>query len=410
MSKAQQIKRRMSNAFSSSSHLPSSSSSVDLRNVAAPAFKTLTPDNFTVSARQSSAGPSTWRASYPDKSLPTASSHRSLRLKKRTAQEQEITEKTNARFASRLASDHALVLYPDADTPFRDTVDVMNRLLPYHVFQQPKEDLDFLIRGGKGKGKAAEEHMKEEIRETKFALECHKRRDALVARFRDITTRSGKRSVPDTQAILLASLALDSERSDTTLLNNELRTARAELERREKEKRAAASSARTMYYGSAPSTSASSIPVQYYRPYPYAYTQVYGTPTQTSSTSTFSVSPAPPAHHASTQSAIPVQLPVASLPALHALGIVPIPAASLPLPDGHPQPPAVLRGSTSNGTMLSLEINVSLLQSAQMSGLAMVLNSLMSRNTSGSTSDPAAAHLAFPSSNDVRSEIYQEVE
>ena len=69
---------------------------------------------------------------------------------------------------------------------------------------------------------------------------------------------------------------------------------------------------------------------------------------------------------------------MASLPALHALGILPVPAASLP-PADQPQPPAVMRGSSTNGTMLSLEINVSLLQQAQMSGLAMVLNSLMSR-------------------------------
>lgn len=183
-------------------------------------------------------------------------------------------------------------------------------------------------------------------------------------------------------------------------MTNELRTVRADLEKIEKEKRVAANAARPMFYASTPTAAAPTMQQQYYRPYPYAYTQAYGAPPiQASSTSTFSVSPAAPptpaANYTPVQStgAIPVQLPVASLPALHALGIVPVPATSLP-PDGQPQPPAVLRGSTSNGTMLSLEIDVSLLQSTQMSGLAMVLNSLMTRNTSG----PLTGYVANPSS------------
>ncbi|KAG5639395.1 hypothetical protein H0H81_002927 [Sphagnurus paluster] len=337
------------------------------------------------------AGPSTWRTTCDNLSLATSAAASQLEDEKlRSVEEQEITERTHARVASRLASDHTSVLYADTDTPFRDTADAVNRLLPYHIFQQPKDDLHFVIKGGKGKGKETEQHLHQEIRETKFALECHQRRHALEAKFREISTRSGKRSALDEQAVLIASLVLDSERSDMTVLNNELRTARAELERKEREKRAALHTARAGYYGSVPAGTAASVQAQYYRQYPYAYTQVYGTPMQSSSTSTFSVSTTSPStNYASTQAAIPVQLPVASLPALHALGIIPVPASSLP-PDGQSPPPAVLRGSTSNGTMLSLEINVSLLQQAQMSGLAMVLNSLMSRNSFGSTSDSSA--------------------
>ena len=85
-----------------------------------------------------------------------------------------------------------------------------------------------------------------------------------------------------------------------------------------------------------------------------------------------------------------MQLPVASLPALHALGIVPVPATSLP-PEGQPQPAAVLRGCTANGAILSLEINVSLLQSAQMGGLAMMLNSLVTRSNASATSTSTPA-------------------
>jgi hypothetical protein len=52
-----------------------------------------------------------------------------------------------------LTSDHISVLFPDVDTPFRDIDDVIDRLLPYHVFQHPKEDL---LKVAKGKGKATE--------------------------------------------------------------------------------------------------------------------------------------------------------------------------------------------------------------------------------------------------------------
>jgi len=90
---------------------------------------------------------------------------------------------------------------------------------------------------------------------------------------------------------------------------------------------------------------------------------------------------------------IPVQLPVASLPALHALGILPV--SSLPLSD-HPQPPAVMRGSSANGTMLNLEINVSLLQPAQVNGLATVVSSFMSRevNANSAMTNASGSHDA----------------
>ena len=137
-------------------------------------------------------------------------------------------------------------------------------------------------------------------------------------------------------------------------------------------------------------------PSQYYRTYSYAYTHPYSAGAQ--GTSTLYTAPVAvpqatagaPSYTPST-SPIPVQLPVTSLSALHALGIVPVPVASVPSPD-QPQPAAILKGSTSNGTMLSLDINVSLLQSAQMSGLAILLNSLMSRGgtSTGQTSATTA--------------------
>ena len=70
----------------------------------------------------------------------------------------------------RLAEDHRSVLSPDVDEPFVDEIDVVKRLLPYHVFQMPREDLDVLLKGDgpyssrKGKRKATEEDIaREEI-------------------------------------------------------------------------------------------------------------------------------------------------------------------------------------------------------------------------------------------------------
>jgi len=189
----------------------------------------------------------------------------------------------------------------------------------------------------------------------------------------------------------LAQAVLEADRADTTLLSNELKVARSDLERLEREKRAAAMT--RAQYTTVP---APAMQTQSYRPYPYAYTQAYGTNIHPPATTSFQINPLPsPINNA----AIPVQLPVASLPALRALGIHPVPAASIA--EGQPTPPAVLRGSTANGTMLMLEINVSLLQSAQMSGLAMVLNSLMSRASGGTAATGTAslstsAHLSGP--------------
>jgi hypothetical protein len=171
---------------------------------------------------------------------------------------------------------------------------------------------------------------------------------------------------------------VEADRAEVASLNAELRNARLSLDKVQREK--FATSRQPFYTTTAPST-------PYYRNYQYTYAQPYGTvlhsgPSSPATTPQTSSTPlttsASPNGTIAPTSAIPVQLPVGSLPALHALGIVPVPVASLP-PSDQTQPPAVLRGTTANGTMLSLEINVSLLQQAQMSGLAMVLNSLMSR-------------------------------
>ena len=108
------------------------------------------------------------------------------------------------RIALSLEADRIQVLYPDVDTPFEDELDAVNRLLPYHILQQPKEDLE-VITNPKGKSKMAEEiqgytivvHcdyivLMECCADTKFSIECHERFVKLQDRFRKARTASGK--------------------------------------------------------------------------------------------------------------------------------------------------------------------------------------------------------------------------
>lgn len=194
-----------------------------------------------------------------------------------------------------------------------------------------------------------------------------------------------QRPSPDEQAYVLAQSILELERSETATVSSELRNARNQLDAIQREKRATSTpaSAQATVTTFRPTYYTQATPSPYYRTYSYAYSQQFstgapGTSAFYSTPLTMPQTTAAATNYTSSTGPIPVQLPVTSLSALHALGIVPVPAASVPSPD-QPQPAAVLKGSTSNGTMLSLEINVSLLQSAQMSGLAILLNSLMSR-------------------------------
>ncbi|KZO95634.1 hypothetical protein CALVIDRAFT_538032 [Calocera viscosa TUFC12733] len=70
---------------------------------------------------------------------------------------------------------------------------------------------------------------------------------------------------------------------------------------------------------------------------------------------------------------IPLQIPSSVLPAFESLGIRPVPSTDAVSTTAGP-PAAVLVGSREDGQMLDITINLSLLDSAQLSGLAAVLN------------------------------------
>lgn len=240
-------------------------------------------------------------------------------------------------------------------------------------------------------------------------------------------------------------MVLEGDHVATAALEHELSSARSELDKIVKAQRAAKTAASrtaastpfqpptTPFYGyntSSFGTSTSQSFSNYYGSYTYPYGQSFlpgaiYTPTKpaapsipgaasfqanvaangqriqpsvpsSAATQSESGSSATPVEMRPPPVAIPLQLPVTSLPALQALGILPVPKASLP-PPIEPQPAAVLLGSSNNGTMLSLEINAAQLQAPQMSGLAILLSNLV--KLSGGTGSSGSSRSQTVSSS-----------
>ena len=229
-----------------------------------------------------------------------------------------------------------------------------------------------------------------------------------------------QRTCPEDQAYVLEHAALETERNEMSALNAQLRAMRAELEKYNREHRPQTAQSTGRPTPPVTSTTYSYTPQYRHYAYPYAqygsnYTQVYpgftpatstttqyqypavttgpatGTPSQTTSAQTHT----PPTTSTITTSGVlskPVSLslPIASLPALHALGIMPVSSLSVP-PPGQPQPQAILKGTTANGTMLSLEVNIGLLQTTQVSGLAYIINAIADQAVSATSSQSGAS-------------------
>lgn len=206
-----------------------------------------------------------------------------------------------------------------------------------------------------------------------------------------------------------------------TALSAQLRAARAELEKYNREHRPQTTQTTGRPTPPVTSTTYSYTPQYRHYAYPYAqygsnYTQVYpgfSTPTPTTQYQYPVVTTAPatgtntPSQTTSGQTQTPsttsmtttsealskpvsLSLPISSLPALHALGIMPVSSLSVP-PPGQPQPQAILKGTTANGTVLSLEVNIGLLQATQVSGLALIINAIAAQAVSATSSQSGAS-------------------
>ncbi|KZV70701.1 hypothetical protein PENSPDRAFT_651285 [Peniophora sp. CONT] len=344
------------------------------------------------------------------------------------------------RAVAALVADQRAAVEPDTETPFADAHDAVKRLLPYHIFQLPVED-------GKGKGRASEADLaREELAETRFALQCHKRKRALEERFRKARMKPGKRKSPDVMTYWLEAKGLEDDKTDMQALNHELRAARAELDRTERAERdkRASSTARAASAAPTPSSAAPATPstpstayAHPYQAYRYPYGQMspsyntnatpyYATPASASAstaahvpstpatptpasaaptiTKTAASPPATPSTSSSTNAMsmprgpVPLQLPATSLPRLNQLGIYPAPRSTS---SATPAPSAILVGTIENGRLLNLEINLAALQPTQMTGLAEMLTALTEATraqgqTEGAGQAPSYAQMGAP--------------
>ena len=248
-----------------------------------------------------------------------------------------------------------------------------------------------------------------------------------------------QRTAPDDQAVCLAQSVLDSDRAETALMNTELRSLRNEYDRIERERKAAATTQRPTYYQPVATTVPTTFNRSYYHAYnPYTYAPTtYAPAVQSAGVTSFSVplsgtltptsaapavtsnfvstanhtianapattsppatatptvataasttsTPTPFSYNPTVSGAVPVQLPVSALPALQSLGIIPVTAVN----QGQEPAAAVLRSAT--GTVLNMDINVSMLKPHQMQGLSIILNSLMTRSNQESASSSSGS-------------------
>ncbi|KAG8885798.1 hypothetical protein FRB97_009504 [Tulasnella sp. 331] len=182
------------------------------------------------------------------------------RKRPRTEEDHATQQATRKRIQELLAADQKAAMNPDVETPFSDAADAVRRLLPFHVFHHPQEELEYAITAArkhdlfKGKGKAKEldvsPHLRDlalENRETELAIELHQ-----------------ENAYPSEQVYWLTQATVESERALNTQLSQKLREEKLKKDNAEREKRLAATSGTTT-----PTTSAFQQQRQIPQAYPY---------------------------------------------------------------------------------------------------------------------------------------------
>ncbi|KAG8901849.1 hypothetical protein FRB99_005073 [Tulasnella sp. 403] len=262
---------------------------------AAPA----TPTTHTPSPSKtpSTIAPGSSNSPSPDKNDdPT---YLSSRKRPRTKEDSDIQLATRNRLAQLLAADHKAVLNPDVETPFKDTADVVRRLLPYHVFHIPSQDIRYAISRNsalatttKGKEKATllPPHLQalaEENAETQLALDLHLQTRALKEQFRRIRTREAQRTSPIDQLYWLTHAMLESDRTTNMQLSAQLREAQYAKDQRDKRTATAQ-----------PSTPVTAANVYQRTPYAYTYPTATATVPSTAAYPNYAAYTASPAYQA----------------------------------------------------------------------------------------------------------------
>ncbi|CAI2174601.1 2648_t:CDS:2 [Funneliformis geosporum] len=129
---------------------------------------------------------------------------------------QRTTEEINhhldimQRFESATKTDQIAVLQPDYKTPFRSFQDAVARLLPYHVFEYPDEDM-------KGNDQISD------LDATKNALRFYKRRKIIFDKYTDLLKKEAEQLCPTTYTNLCEKLIVEDEKTENMVLKEECR-------------------------------------------------------------------------------------------------------------------------------------------------------------------------------------------
>ncbi|KAG9289868.1 hypothetical protein G9A89_015448 [Geosiphon pyriformis] len=122
-------------------------------------------------------------------------------------------EDIGQRFLQAIARDQQAVLCPDYKTPFESFEDVTKRLLPYHIFQYPEEEL-------------RSNDTTSELEEMKAGLGVVKRRKVLIDKFNTLLKRGAEKNSTTPLTNLCNRLANESTRNEI----NDFRALKQQLE------------------------------------------------------------------------------------------------------------------------------------------------------------------------------------
>ncbi|KAG8864574.1 hypothetical protein FRB96_005078 [Tulasnella sp. 330] len=354
------------------------------------------------------------------------------RKRPRTEEDHATQQATRKRIQELLAADQKAAMNPDVETPFSDAADAVRRLLPFHVFHHPQEELEYAITAArkhdlfKGKGKAKEldvsphlqdlalenreralnTQLSQKLREEKLKKDNAEREKRLAATSGTTTPTTSafqqQRQIP--QAYPYPAATQPSYPNMATYMNNpayqsyyqQYAAAMAGMTPADLQARAAMY-AQTLRYpygapyaygpyvappGAAPGVQypPAAYPSASYTPSPVS-NLVTATPTaaNTPSSNATPLAPSTTAPYTPPNSAIPLTLPGAALEALKASGIVAVASQSLP-PAGQPQPAVVLMSMSPDNSVANVTINLSLLLPEQRGKLSTVLQSLVKGN------------------------------
>ncbi|CDZ96552.1 hypothetical protein [Phaffia rhodozyma] len=156
----------------------------------------------------------------------------------RSFEERSVAESLRRRVTVALSHDQYMTLHPDV-SPFEDVCDVIQRLLPYHIWQIPDQDLSFPPpppssgTDQKGKARATDWQWDDVASSTPEAditeaVRFAKRKRELEKRFVSLKRREGQHASPSLQAIPLGRAAIADELRQIYHLKTGLRSATSE--------------------------------------------------------------------------------------------------------------------------------------------------------------------------------------